>query len=59
MRHPPQSLILQILREMRAELAPKADFGALRSEVAESRSDVSDVKSDMHSLSAVRFAVHA
>jgi predicted nucleic acid-binding Zn-ribbon protein len=41
----PESLILQILRQMRAELATKADLESLRSEV-------SDVKSDVHSLRA-------
>jgi hypothetical protein len=41
----PESLILQLLREMRAELATKADLESVRSEVA-------DIKSDMHSLRA-------
>ena len=41
----PESLILQVLREMRAELATKADLESVRSEVA-------DLKSDMHSLRA-------
>jgi hypothetical protein len=41
----PESLILQILRQMRAELATKADLESLRSEV-------SDVKSDVHSFRA-------
>jgi hypothetical protein len=41
----PDSLILQILRQMRAELSTKADLESVRSEVA-------DVKSDVHSLRA-------
>jgi hypothetical protein len=48
----PASLILELLRQMRAELgdvrsemATKADLGSVRSEVA-------DIKSDMHSLRA-------
>jgi hypothetical protein len=48
----PASLILELLRQMRAELgdvrsemATKADLGSVRSQVA-------DIKSDMHSLRA-------
>jgi hypothetical protein len=41
----PDSLILQILRQMRAELSTKADLESVRSQVA-------DVKSDVHSLRA-------
>jgi hypothetical protein len=48
----PASLILELLRQMRAklgdvrsEMATKADLGSVRSEVA-------DIKSDMHSLRA-------
>jgi len=48
----PESLILQILRQMRAELATKADLAAVRSEVANLRAEVADVKSDMRSLRA-------
>jgi hypothetical protein len=47
----PESLILQILREMRAELATKADLAqvaeSVRTEVADLRSEVVEVKSDM------------
>jgi len=52
MSGPPESLILQILREMRAELASKADLNVLRAEVTELRSELSDVKFDMRSLRA-------
>ena|SRR5271166_4534716 len=46
----PESLVLQILRHMRAELAElRAEF---RTEVSDLRSKVADVKSDMHSLRA-------
>jgi hypothetical protein len=55
----PESLILQILREMRAELATKADLaqvatktdlGSVRSGVADVRSEVIEVKSDLLTL---------
>jgi len=36
----PESVILQILRQMRAELATRADLAAARSEVADLRADV-------------------
>jgi hypothetical protein len=52
MSGPPESLILQILREMRAELASKADLNVLRAEVTELRFELSDVKFDMRSLRA-------
>jgi hypothetical protein len=51
----PESLILRILREMRAELATKADVEALRAEMAtkvELQALGSELKSDMHSLRA-------
>ncbi|HKN31407.1 MAG TPA: hypothetical protein VJY34_27430 [Roseiarcus sp.] len=51
----PESLILRILREMRAELASKADMEALRSELAsksELEARVAELKSEMHSLRA-------
>jgi uncharacterized protein YoxC len=55
----PASLILELLRQMRAELgdvrsdmATKADLESVRTEVADLRSEVADVKSDMHSLRA-------
>jgi hypothetical protein len=42
----PESLVLQILREMRAEMATKSDIAALRSEM---RSELADVRSEMKS----------
>jgi hypothetical protein len=45
----PASLILELLRQMRAELATKSDLDSVRSEVAGLRSEV---KSDMHTLRA-------
>ena len=52
----PESLVLQILRQMRTEIADlrensasKADFATLRAEIAEVRSEL---KADMHSLRA-------
>ena len=55
----PESLILQILRQMRGEMATKADLAALRTDLrAElaSKSELgalrSELKSDMHSLRA-------
>jgi hypothetical protein len=48
----PGSLILQILREMRAELATKADLESVRVEVGGLRSEVGEVKSDMRTLRA-------
>jgi hypothetical protein len=41
----PDSLILRMLREMRAEMATKSD-------IAELKSDMTDLKSDMNSLRA-------
>jgi hypothetical protein len=55
MSQEPENLILQILREMRAELASKADLDGLRSELA-SKAEMdwlrSELQSDMHSLRA-------
>jgi hypothetical protein len=48
----PDSVILQILRQMRAELSTKADLEVVRSEVSDLHSEVADVKSDMRSLRA-------
>jgi chromosome segregation ATPase len=48
----PDSLIVQILRQMRAELSTKADLEVVRSEVADLHSEVAEVKSDMRSLRA-------
>ena len=49
MTEEPASLILELLCQMRGELATKADLESLRSEL---RSEIADVKSDMHSLRA-------
>ncbi len=52
----PENLVLQILREMRAEMrdmraemATKSELGDLRSEV---RSELADLRSEVHSLRA-------
>ena len=48
----PESLILQILREMRAELGDvRSNIGQLRSDIGQIRSDFA-TKSDMHTLRA-------
>ncbi|MGO9419654.1 hypothetical protein [Roseiarcus sp.] len=55
MAEEPESLILRILCEMRAEMATKADLEALRSEMATSLSQMatkSELKSEIHSLRA-------
>jgi hypothetical protein len=52
MTEEPASLILELLRQMRAELATKDDLESVRAEVSGVRSEVADVKSDMHSLRA-------
>ena len=41
----PDSLILRLLRDMRAEMAAKGD-------IADLKSDISDLRSEMHSLRA-------
>jgi hypothetical protein len=55
MTEEPESLILRVLREMRAELASKPDLEALRGEFV-TKSDLAglraELKSDMHSLRA-------
>jgi hypothetical protein len=43
----PESLILQLLREMRAELATKADLESVRSDVADIRSDMRSLRADV------------
>ncbi len=48
----PESLILKILREMRAELATKADVENVRSEVSDIRSGLAEVRSNVNSLRA-------
>jgi hypothetical protein len=52
----PASLILELLRQMRAELATKSDLNSMRSEVGVIKSDMdalrSELKSDMHTLRA-------
>lgn len=45
----PESLILQLLREMRADMATKGDVVALRSDFDDLKSEL---KSDLHSLRA-------
>jgi hypothetical protein len=45
----PESLVLKILREMRAEMATKADVASLRSEL---KSEIADVRSEVRSLAA-------
>jgi hypothetical protein len=45
----PESLILRMLRDMRAEMATKNDVNDLRSEISELRADT---RSDIHSLRA-------
>ena len=56
MTEEPASLILELLRQMRAELATKADLNSMRSEVGVIKSDMdalrSELKSDMHTLRA-------
>ena len=48
MAEEPESLILRILREMRAEMATKADVEALRAGIATK----AELKSEIHSLRA-------
>jgi hypothetical protein len=52
MTEEPASLILELLRQMRAELATKADLESVRDEVVGVRSGVAEVKSDMRTLRA-------
>ena len=53
MTEEPASLIIELLRQMRAELGDvRSDVGEVRAEVAGVRLEVADVKSDMHSLRA-------
>src|SRR6202046_818435 len=52
MTEEPAGLILELLRQMRAELATKDDLESVRAEGSGVRSEVADVKSDMHSLRA-------
>jgi hypothetical protein len=48
----PDSLILQMLREMRADMATKADVAAVKGDIATMRSEFSDLKADFNSLRA-------
>ena len=52
----PDNLVLHLLREMRAEMATKADIARLETNVADVRSEVkslrADVASDLHNLDA-------
>ena len=50
MSEKPESLILQLLRQMRAEFATRA--AAARSEVADLRGEVAEMRSDLRSLRA-------
>jgi phage-related tail protein len=52
MTEEPANLMLELLRQMRAELATKDDLESVRAEVSGARSEVADVKSDMNSLRA-------
>ena len=48
----PESLILQLLRDMRAEIGDlRSDVGGIRSEMA-TKSDIADLRSEMTSLRA-------
>ena len=46
----PESLILELLRQMRSELATKADVGALRSDAT--KGDLNALRSELRSLRA-------
>jgi hypothetical protein len=52
----PESLVLQLLGEMRANMATKGDMADVRSEIADGRSEMrslrADVASDLHRLDA-------
>lgn len=48
----PEGLILQMLRQMRADMATKGDIAEVKAEIASVKGDVADVRSDMHSLRA-------
>jgi hypothetical protein len=52
MTEEPASLILELLRQMRAELATKDNLESVRAEVSGVRSEVADIKSDVHTLRA-------
>ena len=52
MTEEPASLILELLRQMGAELATKDNLESVRAEVSGVRSEVADVKSDMHTRRA-------
>ena len=52
----PDNLVLQLLREMRANMATKSDLNSeiagVRSEIAGVRAEIADVRSEVHSLRA-------
>jgi len=49
----PESLILQMLRQMRADIGDvKGDMANVKTNLADLKSDVSGLKGDMHSLRA-------
>src|SRR5580704_1677725 len=52
MTEEPASLILELLRQMRAELATKDNLESVRAEVSDVRSEVADIKSDLRTLRA-------
>lgn len=52
MTEEPESLILELLRQMRAELATKDEVRAMREEVSNLRSEVGGVKSGIDALRA-------
>ncbi|MCV9937566.1 hypothetical protein OIU35_14520 [Boseaceae bacterium BT-24-1] len=48
----PESLILQMLREMRADMATKDDIVAVKGDIAAMQSQFGDLKADFNSLRA-------
>jgi hypothetical protein len=52
MRTEPESLILELLRQMRAEMASKADLEALRTDLRAELANKGELRSEMHSLRA-------
>lgn len=45
----PESLILQLLRQMRAEMATKGDIAELKNEISDVKSDILSVRADVAS----------
>lgn len=48
----PESLILQMLREMRADMATKDDIATVKGDIAAMQSQFGDLKADFNSLRA-------